>query len=87
MSIRHPYYFHPNYRTQSFPYTKVVFGWQHLDLDLKSIVLKCLDLKSLNFKIPCLGLLNKEEFEISFFEYLNLDLDLDLDLRSIKYIF
>ena len=56
MSIQHPYYFHPNYRTQTFPYTKVVFGWQHLDLDLKSIVLKCLDLKSLNFKIPCLGL-------------------------------
>ena len=38
--------------------TKVVFGWQHLDLnlDLKSIDLKCLDLKSIDFKIPCLGL-------------------------------
>ena len=56
MSILHPCYFDPNYNTQSFPYTKVVFGWQHLDLDLKSIVLKCFDLKSLNFKIPCLGL-------------------------------
>ena len=29
----------------------VVFGWQHLDLDLKSI-----DLKFIDFKIPCLCL-------------------------------
>ena len=38
--------------------TKVVFGWQHLDLDLdlKSIDLNCLDLKFIDFKIPCLGL-------------------------------
>ena len=41
-------------------FNKLVFGWQHLDLDLdldlKSVDLKYLDLKSFDFKIPCLGL-------------------------------
>ena len=48
-------FFMHNFRLQNL---KVVFGWQHLDLDwdLKSIDLKCLYLKSLNFKIPCLNL-------------------------------
>ena len=38
--------------------TKVPFGYLDLDLDLdfKSIDLKCLDSKSINFKISCLVL-------------------------------
>ena len=73
--------------TKSWVITKVVFGWQHLDLDLKF-----LDLKSIDLKIPCLGHFKQwriwnSSFEIPLFGYLNLDLNLDLDLRSIKYIF
>ena len=77
--------------THESKYKSLLFGWQHLelDLDLKSIDLKCLNLKSLDFKVPCLGLFKQRmiwnsSFEISLFEYLNLDLD--LDLRSINYI-
>ena len=61
------------------------FGFETIDL-------KCLDLKSFDFKIPCLGLFKQRmiwnsSFQIPLFGYLSLDLDLDLDLRSIKYIF
>ena len=42
-------------------FLKVLFGWQHLDLDLdlKSIDLKFIDLKSLDFEILCLDLLKQ----------------------------
>ena len=74
--------------------SRVVFGWQRLDLDLdlKSIDLKCLDLKSFDFKISCLGLFKQKRiwnssFQIPLFGCLNLDMGLDFDLKSIKYIF
>ena len=53
LSSTHTYFFNFYFEIPAKKKLKVVFGWQHLDLDLdfKSMDLKCLDLKSIDFNI------------------------------------
>jgi hypothetical protein len=42
------------YKKIKIKHFKVAFGYLDLDLDFKSIDLKCFDSKSIDFKISCL---------------------------------
>ena len=64
---------------------KVVFGWQHLDFKLMN--LKCLDLISIDFKIPCLGLFIEQRILNSIVWIPKFGFGFRIGFKIIKYFF